>query len=57
MLFIKYDDMLTMSSEPSPTLIIIKYDQCWGVKEYMYRRYVFRIQIIANCIPLQLVGI
>ena len=29
-------------------------DQCWGVTEYMYRRYVFRIQIMSNCIPLQL---
>ena len=28
--------------------------QCWGVTEYMYRRYVFRIQIMSNCIPLQL---
>ena len=22
--------------------------QCWGVTEYMYRHYVFRIQIISN---------
>ena len=28
--------------------------QCWGVTEYMYRRYVFRMQIMSNCITLQL---
>ena len=35
-------------------IYIYIYIHCWGVTEYMYRRYVFRIQIIANCIPLQL---
>ena len=28
--------------------------QCWGVTEYMHRRYAFRIQIISTCNPLQL---
>ena len=30
-----------------------RYDQCWGVTEYMYRRYGLRIQMISNCIPLR----
>lgn len=47
-------DLVGPVAAECPCNVEYGYYQCWEVMEYMYRRYIFKIQNMSNRIQLQL---